>query len=36
VDDGALVEVVDGSHDAVLEFLLGGDADVAQNGTGQL
>ena len=36
VDEGALVEVVNGSHDAVLEFLFGGDADVAQNGTGQL
>jgi len=32
VDDRFLVEIVDVSHDAVLELLLGGDADVAQHG----
>ena len=31
VDDGCAVDVVDGGHDAVLEFLLGGDADVAED-----
>ncbi len=36
VDDRVLVEVVHGSHDAVLEFLLGCDADVAQDGAGEL
>jgi hypothetical protein len=30
MDDGTLVEVVDGSHDAILEFPFGDDADVAQ------
>jgi hypothetical protein len=30
-----LVEV-HGGHDAILEFLFGPDADVAQNGTGEL
>jgi hypothetical protein len=32
VNDGVLVEVVD---EAILEFLLGGDADVAQHGAGE-
>jgi hypothetical protein len=36
MDDGTLVEVIDGSNDAILEFLFGDDADVAQNGAGQL
>jgi hypothetical protein len=36
VDDRILVEVVDGSDDAVLEFLFRGDADMAQDGAGQL
>ena len=36
VDDGMLVDVVHGGHDAVLEFLFGGDADVAQDGAGEL
>ena len=31
-----LVDVVHGGHDAVLEFLFGGDADVAQDGAGEL
>jgi len=31
VDDGLLVDVVDGGEDAVRELLLGGDADVAQH-----
>ena len=36
MNDGICVEVVDGGHEALLEFLLGGDADVAQDRTGQL
>ena len=36
VDDRILVEVVDGGHEAALEFLLGGDTDVAQDGAGEL
>src|SRR4029077_9923382 len=36
VDDWASVNVIDGSHDAVLEFLFGSHADVAQNGAGEL
>ncbi len=36
MDDGMLVDVVHGGHDAVLEFLFGGDADVAQDGAGEL
>jgi hypothetical protein len=31
VNDGILVEVVHGSHDAVLEFLFGFDPDVAEH-----
>jgi hypothetical protein len=31
-----LVEVVHGGHDAILEFLFGGDADVAEDGAGEL
>ena len=31
VDDRVLVEVIHGSHDAVLEFLFGCDTDVAQH-----
>jgi hypothetical protein len=30
------IDVVDGSHDAVLEFLFGGHANVAQNEAGKL
>ncbi len=36
MDDGIVVEVVHGSHDAILEFLSGGDTDVAQDGAGEL
>ena len=36
MDDGILVEVVHGSDDAILEFLFGGDTDVAEDGSGQL
>ena len=30
------VEMIHGGHDAVLEFLFGCDADVAQHGAGEL
>ena len=30
------IDVVDGGHDAVLEFVLGCDADMAQDGAGEL
>jgi len=36
VDDGMLVDVVDGSQDSLLQFLFGGDADVPQDRTGKL
>src|SRR6266481_3440457 len=36
MDDGSFVEVIHGSHDAVLEFLFGCDADVSQDGAGKL
>ena len=36
MDDGVSVELVHGGHDAVLEFLFGCDADVAQDGAGEL
>jgi hypothetical protein len=36
MDDGMAVEFVHGSHDAVLEFLFGCDADVAQHRAGEL
>jgi hypothetical protein len=36
VNDGILVEVVHGSHDAILEFLFGGNSDVAEDGAGEL
>jgi hypothetical protein len=35
VDDWVSINVIDGSHDAVLEFLFGSHADVAQNGAGE-
>jgi hypothetical protein len=35
VNDGVLVEVVHGGHDAILEFLFGCDADVAKDGAGE-
>jgi hypothetical protein len=36
VNDGILVEVVHRRHDAILEFLFGGDTDVAEDGAGEL
>ena len=36
MNDGFLVEAIDGSHDSILEFLFGCDADVAQDGAGEL
>ena len=35
MDDGVAVEVIHGGHEAVLEFLFGCDADVAQDGAGE-
>ena len=32
MDNGILIEVIHGNHDAILEFLFGCDADVAQDG----
>ena len=34
--DGILVEVVHCSHDAILQFLFGGDTDVAEDRAGKL
>ena len=36
MNDGLLVEIVDGGHDAILKFFFGGDADLAQDGAGEL
>jgi hypothetical protein len=36
VNDGLLIEVIHGGHDAILEFLFGCDTDVAQNRAGEL
>ena len=36
MNNGVLVEVVDGGHEAVLEFLFGGDPDVTQDRAGEL
>ena len=36
MNDGIRVEVVDGGHEALLEFLLGGDADMAQHRASKL
>jgi hypothetical protein len=36
MDDRISIDVVDACHEALLEFLFGGDADVAQDRTGQL
>jgi len=36
VDDGLLIEEVHCGHDAILEFLFGCDADVAQHRAGEL
>ena len=35
MDDGMLVDVVHGGHDALLELVFGGDADVAQDGASE-
>ena len=34
MDYGILIEAVDGSHDALLEFRFGAGAELAQDGTG--
>src|SRR2546430_5314003 len=36
VNDGMAIEFIHGSHDAILEFLFGSDADVAQYRAGEL
>jgi hypothetical protein len=36
VNDGNAVEIIYGGHEAILEFLFGCDADVAQDGAGEL
>ncbi len=36
MDDGVSIEVIDGGDDAVLEFLFGCDADMAQHRAGEL
>ena len=36
MDDGVAIEVIHGGHDAVLEFLFGCDADMAQHRAGEL
>jgi hypothetical protein len=36
VDDGVSIKVIDGGHDALLEFLFGCDADMAQHRAGEL
>jgi hypothetical protein len=35
MNDGLLIEVIHGGHDAVLEFLFGCDADVTQDGASE-
>ena len=35
MNDGIAVEIIHGGHEAILEPLLGGDADVAQGGGGE-
>jgi hypothetical protein len=35
VNYGVLIEVIYGSHDAILEFLFGCDTDVAQDRAGE-
>src|SRR5271168_5435249 len=35
MNDRFLVEMIHGSHDAILEFLFGSDTDVAQDGAGK-
>ena len=36
MDDGMAIDVVDTGHDALLELVLGGDADMAQDRAGEL
>ena len=36
MDDWVSIDVIDAGHDALLEFLFGSHADVAQNGAGEL
>ena len=36
MNDRVAVEKLHGGHEAILELLLGGDADVAQDGAGEL
>ena len=36
MDDGMAIEFIHGGHDAVLEFLFGCDADMAQHRAGEL
>jgi hypothetical protein len=36
VNDGIAVEIIHGGHEAILDLLLGCDADVAQDGAGSL
>jgi hypothetical protein len=36
VDDWLLIKEIHGGHDAILEFLFGCDADMAQDGAGEL
>ena len=31
MNDGMAIDIIDGSHDTILEFLFGSDADVAQH-----
>ena len=35
MNDGLLIEEIHGGHDAILEFLFGGDANVAQDRAGE-
>jgi len=35
VNNGIAVEIIHGGHKAILEFLLGGDANVPQDGTSE-
>ena len=35
MNDGIAVEIIHGGQEAILEFLLGCDADVAQDGAGE-
>jgi hypothetical protein len=36
VDDGGSIKVINGGHDAILEFLFGCEADMAQHRAGEL